>query len=234
MGLKLVDVSKALTEFDSLLRRNSPVNGSLNFFDRGFAVPVYKRSDIKSLTGMVEYVVGDGTCRLSKNITEDIIKLQVGDSQAVLGTVFLAGEHIGEFEAVTHQVTELAYFRRGDKTGFYHVAHEQVTDPFGILEVSFVSLLRFGIFGVCEGNKTGFFKDIEDGDPVLAGGFHTDFGTGVFGKPAGQLPQTFGKGRKACLFVLGETVGVGNADTGIDPGFVDIKPTTFFTKNFEQ
>ena len=51
-----------------------------------------------------------------------------------------------------------------------------------------------------KGNKTGLFQDIEDGDPVLAGGFHTDFGAGVFGKPVRQLPQTFREGREAGLF----------------------------------
>ena len=85
-----------------------------------------------------------------------------------------------------------------------------------------------------KGNKTGLFQDIEDRDLVLAGGFHTDLGTGVFGKPFGQLLKTFGEGREAGLFVLGETVGVGNANTGIDPGFVDIKPTAVFADNFKR
>lgn len=68
---------------------------------------------------------------------------------------------------------------------------------------------------------------IEDRDPVPVGRFHTDFGTGVFGKPFGQLLKAFGEGREAGLLVLGKTVGVGNTDTGIYPGFVDIKPQQF-------
>lgn len=183
---------------------------------------------------MVEYVIRDGTCRLSKNITENIIKFQVGYSQAVLGPVFLTSDHIGELEAVAHQVTEMPYFRRRDKTGFYHVTHEQVADPFGILTVRLISLLRFRIFGMRKGNETGLFKDVEYRDPVLAGRFHADFCAVIFGKPFGQLPEPFGKGREAGLLILGTSVGIGNTDAGIDPSFVNIKPTTDFTKNFKQ
>ena len=60
---------------------------------------------------MFQDIVGNGTCRLSKDITENIIKFQVGNSQAVLCTVLFAGEHIGELEAIAHQVSKLADFR---------------------------------------------------------------------------------------------------------------------------
>ncbi len=137
---------------------------------------------------MVEDVVCDGTCRFSPNITENVIKLQVGCSQAVQGTVFLASEHIGELEVVEHQVTELSYFRGRDKAWLYHVTQEQVTDPFSILVVSLVPLLWFRVFGVCKGNKAGFLQDVEDGDSVLGGRFHADFCTVIFGKSSRQFP----------------------------------------------
>lgn len=57
--------------------------------------------------------------------------------------------------------------------------------------------------------------------------------TGVFGKPYRQFFKNFGKGRETGLFALGETIGVGNFDTGIDQSFVDIKPTSVFTKDFK-
>lgn len=34
--------------------------------------------------------------------------------------------------------------------------------------------------------------------------------------------------------ILGTSVGIGNTDAGIDPSFVNIKPTTDFTKDFKQ
>lgn len=45
---------------------------------------------------------------------------------------------------------------------------------------------------------------------------------------------TFGKGRKACLFVLSKTVGIGNTDAGINLGFVDVKSTTVLVGNFKH
>jgi len=36
------------------------------------------------------------------------------------------------------------------------------------------------------------------------------------------------------LFILRKSVCIGNTDAGIDPGFVDIKSTAVFTKDFEH
>lgn len=79
---------KALAQLDNLLGRDCSVKGSLDFRDRSFAAGIHKRRDIKGFAGISEYVVGDGTGRLSKTITEKIIKFQVGNSQAVLNPVF--------------------------------------------------------------------------------------------------------------------------------------------------
>ena len=84
-----------------------------------------------------------------------------------------------------------------------------------------------------EGNKTYFFKDAEDGDPILAGRFPADLNTGIFRQPVSQIPGSFGEGREAGLLLFGAFMSVGNADTGIDPGFMDIKPTAVFTKDCE-
>lgn len=97
--------------------------------------------------------------------------------------VLFAGEHIGKLDAIANQIPKLPDFRRRDKTRFYHIAHEQIADPFGILAVGLVALLRLRIFGMGQSNKTGLFQDIKNRDPVLASGFHTDFSTGIFGKP---------------------------------------------------
>lgn len=88
MGFKLVDVCEILTELDSLFQSNGPVNGCLYFFHWCFTAPIDKRSNIKGFNGMIENVVGDGSGRLTKDITEHIIKFQVGDSQAVVCPFF--------------------------------------------------------------------------------------------------------------------------------------------------
>ena len=124
---------------------------------------------------------------------------------------------------------------RRNKGRFDHVTHEEVTDPFGILTVCLVSFLRFGVFGMGKGDKEPcFFQDIENRDPILTGRFHTNFKTAVFCKPVSQFLKPFGEGRETSLLILSSAVCVGNPDAGIDPCFVDIKPTTVFTKDFKS
>lgn len=39
---------------------------------------------------------------------------------------------------------------------------------------------------------------------------------------------------KAGLFILGMSIGIGNADAGIDPGFMDIETIAVVTKYFKH
>ena len=71
-------------------------------------------------------------------------------------------------------------------------------------------------------------------DPILTGRLHTNINTIVFSKPKTQFLQSFGKGREAGLFILCTFKGIRNADTGIDPGFVDIKSAAVIFKNFKR
>ena len=116
-----------------------------------------------------------------------------------MGTILFASEHVGKFDAITHHITEVSNFRRWDKTWFDHIAHEKITDPFCIFAVGLITLLRFCVFRMSEGNKTSFFKDVKDRDPRLARIFHTDFDTVVLDKPVSQLFKTIGKGREASM-----------------------------------
>ena len=76
-------------------------------------------------------------------------------------------------------------------------------------------------------------QDIENRDPVLAGRFHANILAVVFCEPVTQFIQPFRKGRKASLLILSTIVGISNTDTGIDPGFVDIKSTAIKFQDFK-
>ena len=123
---------------------------------------------------------------------------------------------------------------RRDKGRLDHIAHEQVANPLCILPVSFVALLRLCVFGVRKRYKAGFFEDVEDRNPVSAGGFHADFLAVILVKPERQLLQVLGVGREASLKVLGAGVCIGDTDTGIDPGLVNIQTTAVFAEDFEH
>lgn len=76
---------------------------------------------------------------------------------------------------------------RQDEGRLDYVTHEQVADPLCVLAVSFVALLRLCVLGMCQCNQTGFFEDVEDGNPVLVGRFHVNFPAVILVKPESQL-----------------------------------------------
>lgn len=89
---------------------------------------ICERNHIECFAGMAKDICGNGTCGFSKGITEDIIKLQVGNGQTVSGAVFLAGEHVDGFEAVPHGTAELTDRKGRDKAGLImlHINRSQI------------------------------------------------------------------------------------------------------------
>lgn len=178
--------------------------------------------------------LGDGTCGFAEHVREHIVEFQVGNGQTILSAVLFPGEHIAELGAIANEIAKLADTGRWDKAGTDHTAHEQITDPAGILTVSLVALLRFGVLGVGENDMAGLFEDVEDGNPVLTGGFHTDLNALILVQPLRKLPQTFGEGCETGFVISCSSVGVGDADTGKDPGFVNVKTTAVVKLDFEH
>ncbi len=179
---------KALPEFNSLFRRNSTVNSSLDHFDRCFAPAVHKRCYVKQFPGMGKHKFRNGVCRFSEHVTEDVVEFEIGYSKTILCTVLFTNYHAGEFVTVSYQVPQMADVSGWNKGRSDHVTHVKVTDPFCILAVSFVSLSWFRILGMGKGNKKiVLLQDVKDRDPILAGRFHTNVRTVVFSKPVRQL-----------------------------------------------
>lgn len=165
--------------------------------------------------------LGDGTGGFAEDVREHIVEFQVGDGQTILSAVLFPGEHIAELGAIANEIAKLADAGRWDKAGTDHTAHEQVTDPAGVLAVSLVAFLRFGVLGVGENDTASLFEDVEDGNPVLTGGFHTDLNALILVQPLRKLPQTFGEGRETGFVVSCSSAGIGDADAGKDPSFCE-------------
>ena len=100
------------------------------------------------------------------------------------GAVLFTGQHIGELGTIPHQVTKLANISLRDKVGFDHAAHIQVTDPFSILSICFVTLLQLRIFRVRQCNLASLFENVEHGYPVLPCRLHTNVRTEVLREPS--------------------------------------------------
>lgn len=190
MGFKLVDVRETFPEFDSLLGGDCPIYSSLDLLHGSFAAAIHKGCHIKCFSRMCKDLIDDRTRAFPKNIAEDIIKLKVRYSETVMGSVFLSDQHVGELEPITAKITKLPDIRRRDKTGLDHPTHEEITDPFGVLAIRLVTFLGLCVFRMSNDAVAGLFKDVKHWDPILAGRFHADFRTVIFGKPGRQFQQS--------------------------------------------
>ena len=129
---------------------------------------------------------------------------------------------------------EVDVTRRRDKAGLDHAAHEQVTNPSGILAVGLVPLLRLGVLRMGERDRMVDFESVEHWNPILAGRFHANFVAGIQGQPVVQIPEPLWEARKTLLLVFRPTVCIRDADASIDPCFVDIQSTAVFAMDFEH
>ena len=75
---------------------------------------------------------------------------------------------------VAHKVTKLADVSEWHKAPGNKVMLKQISNPFGIFLVSFLSTDSLNIFGMSKDNLTILFEDVINRDPVFTGRFHTD------------------------------------------------------------
>ena len=149
-------------ELFSLLGTRLPVHSGLDFLHWSFNALGEIWGHIKGFAAF-QQPGRDGSSRLVKNIGEHIVQLDVGDCQAVLGTVFLSGGKIGQLPMVAHQIPKLADIRWRDKAAGRQVVLEYVGDPLGIPAIHLASLLsvfspdRLDVFGVGQDDGTGSF-----------------------------------------------------------------------------
>lgn len=87
------------------------VNSFLNLEDRRFAAAMHEGSHIKRLSRMLQQLRCDGGCTFAEHITEHVIKLEVGNIEAILGAVFLSRHEGREFDPVAAEVSKLPQTR---------------------------------------------------------------------------------------------------------------------------
>ena len=78
---------------------------------------------------------------------------------------------------ITYAVADVS---RWHKASGNKIMLKQVSNPFGIFLVSLFSTDSLNVFGMSKDNRTVFFQDVINRDPVFTGGFHTDIMTVIF------------------------------------------------------
>ena len=96
---------ETLSEFHCLFGRDGTIDSSQYFLNRSFASAVNKRSYIKRFPWVLQDLFCNGTGRFTKYIRKHFIQLEIGDSKTVMRAILLTGDHTGEFETVSYQIS---------------------------------------------------------------------------------------------------------------------------------
>jgi len=181
-----------------------------------------------------DQIVGNGRSRFAEHIGYNGIKGNVADGKGILETVFFAAVTGNQFGAVAGILPKDADFPRGDKTGANQTEPEQVTNPFGILDIILIAFDRFHPFGIGNGDIDTVFQKIENRDPVFTGRFHADIQAVIVKQPLFEAEDVIVKGRKAFFLVGGFNTPGGFDDCGNQKSLVDINTTTVLISNFDK
>ena len=131
--------------------------------------------------------------------------------------------HADKFETVAANFTACTKVFGRNKGASDQVEFVKVSNPFGILFISFLTFDGFDIFRMSKANINVVFKVIKNRNPILAGGFHADMITMIFDKPIVKLLNIRVDGRKRSLYILRYSLLVGRNNSSNDNVFVDIK-----------
>ena len=154
-------------ELFSLLGAHDSVRGGLNFFGRSFELFGEIRLDVKGFWTF-EQAFRDGGSGFAEDVRKNVVQLDVGNGEAILGAVFFAGCVACQLKAIAHQISKLANVRRRDKASDDKVVLENVGNPLGVPLVVFLALDCLDVFWVRENNIAGKFKNVEHGNPILS------------------------------------------------------------------
>ena len=214
---KVIKIGNMLADDLELFRlpgREGTIYGPLNFLRGSLTAFVEERRDIKGFTRMLQQLTDDGGRALNEHTTEHVIQFEVGDCEAVMGTVLLSRGIPDEFLIVAAQVTQLTNILRRDKAAANQVVLEKVGDPHGIFLIRLLAFDGFDELGMRDDDVEVFFKDVVNGEPILAGGLHADIRAMVLPEPNSELAQISRIGREALTLILCDALTVRACDAG--------------------
>jgi hypothetical protein len=139
--------------------------------------------------------------------------------------VLFAGFVGHKFKTIPRKFPKDTYILFGNKTAGNHSETKHVANPLGILVVVLAALNGFDPFGIRNGYVNGIFKQVEHGNPILPGRFHTNVPAVVFQKPSLKGEDLVIERREPPLLIIwGKTVA-GN-DGGYEEPLMHINAAT--------
>lgn len=138
---------------------------------------------IDGIGSVFQQIRHDFGCRLAKRVRKYTGNTDIGNSHAVLDTVFLGRFHADQLETVSGNFPKLTEIFRRDKGASYEVKLVKVSNPFRVLFVHFLAFDGFDIFGMRKAYVHVIFEIIKNRNPILSGGFHTNMITIILDEP---------------------------------------------------
>ena len=145
-------------KFADLFRCDITVNSVTEFRKFLFQTFINKGFKVKRcICGIFQKFIQYRLSRFAEGVRNNVSQLDIGNRETVLQTILFALLKEGQFEAVTHKVTELADVSGCHKTTDNKIMLKQVSNLFGIFLVSLPSTDSLNIFGMSKDNRTVIF-----------------------------------------------------------------------------
>jgi len=165
-----------------------------------------------ALTG--EDGLKDGLAGDAGEIADDMVELNIHLGERLVEKADLIGGTTKEAVAMAQDGADGTNGFGRAKAAAQEADGMEILEPLAILDVGFAAGQIFAVPGVDQKDfQTGSLEDLEEGDPVNAGGFHGDGGDAGGFEPVAELEQGIGEGLE-----LAHRVGIGIGGNG-DPDF---------------
>ena len=169
----------------------------------------------------------DGLAGDAGEIADDVVELNIHLGERLLEEADLIGGTTEEPVAMTEDRADGTNGFGRAKAGAQETDGMEILEPLAILDVRFTAGQIFAMPGVDQTDfQPGRFEDLEEGDPVNAGGFHGDGGDAGGFEPVAELEQGIGEGLEGTNGVGIRTGGNGDPDFAspdINAGGVGVK-----------
>jgi hypothetical protein len=147
-------------------------------------------------------------------IADDVVELNIHLGERLVEEADLIGGTTEEPIAMAEDGADGTNDFGRAKAGAEKTDGMEILEPLAILDVRFTAGQIFAMAGVDQTDlDPGGFEDLEEGDPVNAGGFHGDGGDATGFEPVAELEQGIGEGLEGT-----NGVGIGTGGNG-DPDF---------------
>ena len=163
----------------------------------------------------------DGQAGDAGEITDDIVDLEVHLGEGFLDVLDMAAGITGEGGPMPEEGAHGANLFGGPKAGAQQTDRVQILKPLAVTDVGFATGEIFAVAGIDQTDfQAGGFEDLEEGNPIDAGGFHGDSFDATFQQPIAQGVEIVGEGGEGA-----DGFGIGVAgDSHLNGGGPDINP----------